>query len=67
MMKRKGKWSTEMDIKWGYVFSVSREKCKLFKKLRKYRIVTNNSPSFFEAHVDLFRLLMKGIFDPYVL
>ena len=33
----------------------------------KYRIVANASPSRFEAHVGLFRLLMKGIFDPYVL
>jgi hypothetical protein len=32
-----------------------------------YRIVANASPSRFEAHVGLFRLLMKGIFDPYVL
>ena len=32
-----------------------------------YRIVANASPSRFEAHVSLFRLLMKGIFDPYVL
>ena len=32
-----------------------------------YRIVANASPSCFEAHVSLFRLLMKGIFDPYVL
>jgi hypothetical protein len=33
----------------------------------KYRIVANASSSRFEAHVGLFRLLMKGIFDPYVL
>ena len=32
-----------------------------------YRIVASASPSRFEAHVGLFRLLMKGIFDPYVL
>ena len=33
----------------------------------KYRIIANASPSHFEAHVGLFRVLMKGIFDPYVL
>ena len=33
----------------------------------KYPIVGSTSPSCFEAHVGLFRLLMKGIFDPYVL
>ena len=32
-----------------------------------YRIVESASPSHFEAHVGLFRLLVKGIFDPYVL
>jgi hypothetical protein len=32
-----------------------------------YRIVANANKSRFEAHVGLFRLLMKGIFDPYVL
>jgi hypothetical protein len=32
-----------------------------------YRKVASASPSRFEAHVGLFRLLMKGIFDPYVL
>ena len=30
-------------------------------------IVASTSPSCFEAHADLFRLLMKGIFDPYAL
>ena len=35
--------------------------------LIRYRIVANASPSRFEAHVGLFRLLMKGIFDPYAL
>ena len=33
----------------------------------KYRKVTSTSPSCFESHVGLFRLLMKGIFDAYVL
>ena len=31
-----------------------------------YHIVVSASPSRFEAHVGLFRLLMKGIFDPYI-
>ena len=32
----------------------------------KYLIVASASPSRFEVHVGLFRLLMKGIFDLYV-
>ena len=32
-----------------------------------YRIVASTSPSRFEAHAGLFRLLMKVIFDAYVL
>ena len=32
-----------------------------------YRIVVSSSSSRIEAHAGLFRLLMKGIFDPYVL
>ena len=32
-----------------------------------YRIVAKTSPSCFEAHAAIFRLLMKEIFDPYVL
>ena len=32
-----------------------------------YRIVASTSPSRIEAHTGLFRSLMKGIFDPYVL
>ena len=35
--------------------------------LNNYRIVTSSSPSRIEAHAGLFRLLVKGIFDPYVL
>ena len=33
----------------------------------EYHIVTSTSPSRIEAHASLFRSLMKGIFDPYVL
>ena len=32
-----------------------------------YRKVATSSPSCIEAHAGLFRLLMKAIFDPYVL
>ena len=32
-----------------------------------YRKVTSSNTSCLEAHAGLFRLLMKGIFDPYVL
>ena len=32
-----------------------------------YCIVASTSPSHIEAHAGLFRSLMKGIFDPYVL
>ena len=32
-----------------------------------YCTVASTSPSCFEAHVGLFKLLMKGIFNPYVL
>ena len=31
-----------------------------------YRKVASSNTSHFEAHAGLFRLLMKGIFDPYV-
>ena len=37
------------------------------KTLNEYRKVASSSPSRIEAHAGLFRLLMKGIFDPYVL
>ena len=33
----------------------------------KYRKVASSSPSRIEAHAGLFKLLMKRIFDPYVL
>ena len=33
----------------------------------EYRIVASTSSSRIEAHAGLFRSLMKGIFDPYVL
>ena len=40
---------------------------KIFHWQRQYRIVASTSPSRIEAHAGLSRLLMKGIFDPYVL
>ena len=33
----------------------------------EYRIVESSNSSCLEAHAGFFRLLMKGIFDPYVL
>ena len=33
----------------------------------EYCIVASTSPSHIEAHAGLFRSLMKGIFNPYVL
>ena len=36
-------------------------------ELTNYRIVASTSPSRIEAHAGIFRSLMKGIFDPYVL
>ena len=38
-----------------------------YLKTFTYRIVASTSPSRIEAHAGLFRSLMKGIFDPYVL
>ena len=38
-----------------------------WKKQLLYRIVASTSSSRFEAHTAIFRLLMKGIFYPYVL
>ena len=36
-------------------------------KIVKYRKVASSNMSRLEAHVGFFRLLMKGIFEPYVL
>ena len=40
--------------------SLQAEKCN-------YRKIANSNTTRLEAHVGLFRLLMKGIFGPYVL
>ena len=40
--------------------------CVCTLMMLKYRIVVSTSPSCFEAHACLFRMLMQGIFDPYV-
>ena len=32
-----------------------------------YRKVVSSNTSYLEAHAGFFRLLMKGVFDPYVL
>ena len=37
------------------------------KVKKTYRKVASSNTSCFEAHARFFRLLMKGIFDPYVL
>ena len=34
-------------------------------KNNTYRKIANSNTSFLEAHIGLFRLLMKGIFSPY--
>ena len=39
----------------------------LVKNYNECRKVASSSPSRIEAHAGLFRWLMKGIFDPYVL
>ena len=54
------------------LFLVTQLKAKGFllsfvRKKNDYHIVASASPSGFEAHVGLFKLLMKGAFDPYVL
>ena len=51
------------------VLKARRQKCKESYSIHEsnYRIVASTSPSRIEAHAGLFRLLMKGIFDPYVL
>ena len=39
---------------------------KSFESHSSYRLVLSTRPSRFEAHAGIFRLLMRGIFDPYV-
>ena len=39
---------------------------KIHHNKMKYRKVASCNTSRLEAHAGLFRLLMKGIFDPYV-
>ena len=40
---------------------------KMVLKNGTYRKIASSNTSRLEAHVDFFRLLMKGIFDSYVL
>ena len=40
---------------------------ELQSSIYRYRKVVSSNTSCLEAHADFFRLLMKGIFDPYVL
>ena len=48
------------------IFDVEKSSEKLYA-IHIYRIVASTIPSRIEAHAGLFRSLMKGIFDPYVL
>ena len=43
------------------------EKVEYHEEENTYGKVTSSNTSHLEAHADFFRLLMKGIFDPYVL
>ena len=40
---------------------------KTIVELMEYRKVASSNTSRLEAHAGLFRLIMNGIFDPYVL
>ena len=40
--------------------------CSTSKPQSKCRKVTSSNTSHLEAHADHFRLLLKGIFDPYI-
>ena len=40
---------------------------KIYSDIPNYRKVASSNKSRLEAHAGFFTLLMKGIFDPYVL
>ena len=40
---------------------------KIFAETSTYRKIPSSNTSHLEAHAGFFRLLMKGMFDPYVL
>ena len=42
-------------------------RCKNSAQQNGYRKIASSNTSRLEAHAGIFRLLMKGIFDPYVL
>ena len=44
----------------------TRQKNLLLQEARDYRKVASSNTSRLEAQTGFFRLLMKGIFDPYV-
>jgi hypothetical protein len=46
---------------------VDPQKSKIFGQKSTYRKAMSSNMSHFEAHAGFFRLLMKGIFHPYVL
>ena len=45
----------------------TRQKNLLLQEARDYRKVASSNTSRLEAQTGFFRLLMKGIFDPYLL
>ena len=45
----------------------SQKNLNIFKKIWTYRKVASSNTFRLEAHAGIFRLLMKVIFDPYVL
>ena len=53
-------------MNWKYTF-VSRIAVRILEVIHIYHIVVSTCPSCFEAHAGLSGLLMKGIFDPYLL
>ena len=69
-VKKSNEGNNSNDIffkKWALLLWTQNQAISIWQVKQKYYVVMNASPSYFEAHVCLFRLLMKGIFDPYVL
>ena len=60
---RTGPWRS----RWAILFYCHKNQTGKHPEFFSYRIVASSSPSRIEAHAGLFRLLMKEIFDPYVL
>ena len=51
--------------KYGLMTKINQQKTKYI--LYRYRKIASSNTSRLEAHVGFFRLLMKGIFGPYVM